>query len=200
MHPYGLCVHTSGRGIVTRAKKKGVLPVDLALKWYRRKGSVHFLIDYDGTVYQMLDANRQGAHVGISKKERNAYLNGAWANEVPTNALLLWLQKWPKKKSPQHLYPSKSPNQCYVGVELLPMQGSRGGMWFTDEQCTAVKELYNQLAAMYGWPLNPRKLPNTRLLGHEDIDAFGRWQKSGGWDPGALRKFPRFSWDRIGNY
>lgn len=35
------------------------------------------------------------------------------------------------------------------------------------------------------------------ILGHEDIDPWGRGTPSGGWDPGAHRKVPRFSWEEM---
>lgn len=200
MEPFGLCAHTSGRGIVKRANRNGVKPIDLALQWYRglRRSGVHFVIGYDGTVYQMLEANIRGAHVGISRRERRRYLNGKWANDVPPGALKLWMKQWEGSKSPQHLYPAKSVNDCYVGVEMTPLlNATEDGLWFTPEQHRALLELYQQLALMYGWPLCTLSLPNKRFLGHEDVDAYARWQKSGGWDPGALRSNPRFSWQDL---
>lgn len=197
MDPVGLCAHTTGRGIIERAEREGVDPVTLALKWYRglRRSGVHFLIDHDGTLYQMLGANVRGAHVGISRSERRRYLSGGWKDDVPTGALWLWMHRWEGEKSPQHLYPTKSPNGCYVGVEMLPLEeATKDGLWFTPEQHKALLDLYQQLALMYGWSLCTSVLPSKSFLGHEDIDAYARWQKSGGWDPGSLRDRPRFSW------
>ncbi len=200
MEPHGLCAHTSGRSIVEKAKRLGVDPVDLALEWYRAlsRSGVQFLIAPDGTLYQMLEANIRGAHVGISRRERKRYLNGRWENDVPSGALRLWMNQWEDVKSPQHLYPTKSPNSCYVGVEMLPLlEATEEGLWFTPEQHQALLDLYRQLAVMYNWPLCTIALPNKRFLGHEDIDAYARWQKSGGWDPGALREKPRFDWTAL---
>ena len=65
--PWGICFHTSGRGIIARAERQGVAPIVLALKWYRAKeqSGVHYVIDHDGTIYQMLADDRRGAHIGI---------------------------------------------------------------------------------------------------------------------------------------
>ena len=41
------------------------------------------------------------------------------------------------------------------------------------------------------------KLPSPRLVGHEDIEPLERWNKQGGWDPGALRVKPKFVWASI---
>ena len=194
--PFGLCVHTTGRGILAKAKRNGIEPIAQALKYYKNTGAVHFVVDYDGTVYQMLKTNRRGAHIGISKYERKQYLSGRWVQEVSVGGLSHWLTRW-KEKSPQHLYPTKSPNACYIGVELLPLAyTNKEGHWFTQEQHEAVALLYKKLALTYHWPLCV-EAPHKQFLGHEDVDAYARWQNSGAWDPGAMRKFPRFSWEKV---
>lgn len=202
MKPWGFLVHTSGRGIIDRAERKRVSPISLALAWYRSKGSVHYVIDHDGTIFQMLDDDRRGAHVGISLRERLSYLSGRWIinKKIPFKARLLWKNRWPDFKSPQHLYPTKSPNACYIGVELLPLANEDvepGGLWFTPAQHAAVRDLALDLAGRHGWPEGWMGTP--RLVGHEDVDAFARWDGRGGWDPGAMRIRPRFSWDLVLN-
>ena len=194
MSPWGLCVHTSGRGIVARASRRGEAPIDVALAWYRRKSGVHYVIGYDGAIYQMLDDDRRGAHVGISWLERRRYLSGSWKRHVPPRALREWQRRWPHEKSPQHLYPTKSPNGSYIGVEMIPLAHRRiaSSFWFTDAQHASVALLYKDWAARHCWGEYHASSP--RLLGHEDIDAFARWDKAGGWDPGAMRQLPRFGW------
>lgn len=197
MQPWGLCVHTSGRGIVARAERAGRPVIDLALQWYRAKeqSGVHYVIDYDGTIYQMLEDTIYGAHVGISAAERLSYLLGRWRTTAPTLGVELWSDRWPGYKSPQHLYPTRSPNGCYVGVELVPLAAGTalpGGLWFTRAQHQAVAELARDLAERHDWPDGWERSP--RLLGHEDIDAFARWDVQGGWDPGSMRPRPRFDW------
>lgn len=197
MKPWGLCVHTSGRGIVARAQKANRPVIDLALEWYRAKeqSGVHYVIDYDGTIYQMLEDNIRGAHVGISVSERLSYLSGRWRKTARALGVELWRERWPGHRSPQHLYPTRSPNGCYVGVELVPLPSGRvgaDGLWFTREQHQAVAELARDLAARHDWPDYWERSP--RFLGHEDIDAFARWDLAGGWDPGSMRPRPRFDW------
>lgn len=199
IEPWGLVVHTSGRGIVGRAEKQRVPPLALALAWYRRRGGVHYVIGYDGTIHQMLDDDRRGAHVGISLTERATFLSGRWLRKgaLPPKAVALWQARWPAYKSPQHLYPTQSPNGCYLGVELVPLAERRreNGLWFTDAQHGAVRDLATDIEIRHRFPGNWRTTP--RLVGHEDIDAFGRWDPGGGWDPGAMRQKPRFDWGRI---
>jgi len=195
--PWGLLIHTSGRGIVARAVKERVPAIVLALAWYRRKSGVHYLIGYDGTIYQMLEDDRRGAHVGVSALDRMRYLSGRWLKRVKARAVELWRSRWKGYKSPQHLYPTKSPNSCYIGVEMVPLEepDEDSGLWFTEAQHEAVAQLANDLAKRHGWPENWKETP--RLVGHEDVSPLTRWDNQGGWDPGALRPRPRFSWAKI---
>jgi N-acetyl-anhydromuramyl-L-alanine amidase AmpD len=184
--------------------RKGVDPIDLALAWYQRKGSVHFVIDYDGTIYQILDTAVRGAHIGVSRLERRRYLNGTWHKRLSHEGVVRWHKRWPGFKSPQHLYPGKSPNGAYIGVEVLPLShmrvvtgGGHKGTWFTERQYSAVARLWIALWVQHGtWGCNALS-PGPRLVGHEDVDAFGRWDPFGGWDPGAMRVRPRFDWNLV---
>ncbi len=196
LKPYGLAVHTSGRGIVERANRKGVEPIRLALEWYRKKAGPHYVIGYDGTIFQIQSDWIRGAHIGTKIGERLSYLSGRWVNKVSTKPLDLWTEKWAHYKSPQHLFPGRSPNGAYLGVEMIPLlRANKDGTWFTIEQHRAVGRLYEDLCRRHGWPKTREQSP--RLIGHEDVSAYSRWQRGGGWDPGALRVSPRFDWGRI---
>ncbi len=49
----------------------------------------------------------------------------------------------------------------------------------------------------------PRSRDYTRIVGHpclpghEDVAPLKRWNRGGGWDPGAIRLHPRFSWEQF---
>jgi len=190
--------HTSGRGIVKRAERESVPPIVMALAWYRRKSGVHYVIGYDGTIYQMLEDDRRGAHVGVSLLDRASYLSGRWlrSKKIQSRVVALWRKRWSGYKSPQHLYPTRSPNSCYIGVEMIPLPHlSDDNLWFTEEQHVAAAALARDIARRHGWPENWMNTP--RLVGHEDISPLTRWDRNGGWDPGALRTTPRFSWAKI---
>jgi hypothetical protein len=204
MKPWGVALHTSGRGITKRAKRLGVPAISLALRWYRDydQSGVHYVIDHDGTIYQMLEDHVRGAHIGISRSERRAYLSGAWIREVAEKAsvssVVAWQTRWPRIPSPQHLYPTRSPNGCYVGVEMLPLSPEDvgpDGLWFTKAQHESAGALARDIAIRHSWPIGWERSP--RLVGHEDIDAYARWDKGGGWDPGAMRANPRWDWDLV---
>jgi len=199
MKPFGLLVHTSGRGVVARAERERVPPGALALAWYRRKSGVHYFVDYDGTITQMLEDDRRGAHVGVSLLQRASYLSGRWllSKKISREAFMFWKARWPRYKSPQHLYPTSSPNSCYIGVEMVPLaeRDEDTRLWFTEAQHEAVRDLALDLAERHQWPEGWMETP--RLVGHEDISAFTRWDGKGGWDPGAMRLKPRFDWGRV---
>ncbi len=207
LKPFGLCFHTSGRTIVERALKKGIRPIDLALKHYRRTGACHFVIDHDGTIYQLLDTEIRGAHVGLGGW-RKRYLNGSWRNRMREQLrhlpLSLWDARWPGLKSPQHMFPGKTPNGAYLGVEFLPLMHEQAdGTWFSDAQYKAATELFGCLWRCYEWPPMPYSGRHaqdkgwSRAPAHEDLTPHSRWKRRGGWDPGALRHKPRFNWAKV---
>jgi hypothetical protein len=202
---FGLVVHTTGRGICEQAMKHGVDVLEHAVAYYRAAPySAHYVIGYDGEIVQITADDRRVPHVGVSAEERKLYLSGLWVKErrLAVMPLKLWRGRWGYGKSPQHLFPGPSVNGDYVGVELPPLRdppiiGRMQGLWYTAKQHVAVARLADDLRKRHGWPTFPTQLPCPRLLGHEDLDAFGRWDKGGGWDPGALRAAPRFDWNLV---
>ena len=208
LHPFGLCFHTSGRTIVQRAVDQGKRPIDLALKHYRRTGAAHFVIDHDGTIYQLLDTEIRGAHVGLPRKWRKRYLSGAWRAIMRAKGLALslelWDKRWPGLKSPQHMFPGKTPNGAYLGAEFLPLlKPQADGTWFSDAQYSAGRALWRELSRVHYWPLPCFELMHAQGLGyarapaHEDLTPHSRWNRRGGWDPGALRRKPRWNWHKV---
>ncbi|HET6613672.1 MAG TPA: N-acetylmuramoyl-L-alanine amidase [Kofleriaceae bacterium] len=204
---WGMVLHQTGRGIVARAARHGVSPLELALSYYAQSsGGTHYVIDYDGKIYQVADDDRRVGHVGVAADERRRYLSGEWERDFSAAAVKRWHERWPGRKSPQHLYPTRSPNSCYVGCEMLPLEEVPDpnnpewthwfpGMRYTESQHRAAGRLAADLARRHGWPEGWQH--TSRLVGHEDIDAYGRWQRAGGWDPGALRERPWVSWSVV---
>lgn len=193
--PHGLCVHTTGRGLPAKARALGIEPMGLAIDTYCTPGLAttfpHYVIGHDGTLVQIADDRERARHAGVDKAERAAYLDGTWIRKLNPAAVQRWRDKWPGVKSPSHLYPSKSPNEDYLGVELIPLnsQGDNGTL-FTPAQYIALAELIDDIQDRYGQTLKS-------LVGHEDLEPLTRWNSGGGWDPGALRAQPFFRWDLI---
>lgn len=216
--------HMTGGSIVKKAIDHGRDPVEKCLDYYTSKGtSSHYLIGYDGTVYQMTDDHLRVGHVGVTTKERAEYLNGGWARgndvngeKVSPQTVELWHAAWPHYKSPQHLFPSRSINDVSVGVEMPPCGYNQRGGWkpldgqtpmrpglrHTREQHLMFAALAVDVASRWkfddGWWNDPKGGPRSpQLPGHEDVDLYGRSQRSGGWDPGALRTSPWWDWDYV---
>lgn len=196
--PHGVCIHTTGRGLPTRALKAVVDTLRWAEKEYTTPGAAfaHYVVGYDGTIIQIADERERAWHAGISDKEAVLYRSGRWRDRVTPEAFELWDARWAslEAKSPLDLFPGNSPNDAYLGVELIPLLEDRDdGTWFTDEQMHALSKLVTDIGIRYG--INPHD--TSRLVGHEDLEPLTRWDKDGGWDPGGLRARPRFDWARV---
>jgi hypothetical protein len=194
--PYGLVVHTTGSGVPTEAAEHGVDPLQIAHDIYCAKGAnfPHYVIGYDGTCLQIADEVERARHVGPpSSSERAACLNGTWKSQVSPIGVSMWKARWPGRTSPIHLYPGVSPNEVYLGVELIPLLARQSdASLFTDAQYAKLAALIADIERRYGIAL-----VGPRLVGHEDLAPWTRWNSRGGWDPGALNKRPSFFWPRL---
>jgi len=217
-HVWGLLVHTTGSGITAKAKKTKRTPVDVALEWYRRSqdgangypwGGPGYVLGHFGELFQIADDDVWTNHAG--GPHRQLYLSGEWVGRCSAEVVERWRAQWPGVKSPQHLYPSESPNADYVGVEMIPCASGYGnpmrrGLRFSREQHDQVVELARDLAARHGWPAGWARTP--RLLGHEDVQplpfdpkskkpSYGRSDARGGIDPGWTRADPYFDFEYV---
>ncbi len=194
--PFGVCVHTTGRGVPQRAKRLGQTPDQAGVWVYSQtwQNPPNYLIGSHGMVYRVTDDSLCPPHCGVDAWQRKAMLNGTWFDHVSADGLRLWRERWPKVVSPAHLYPSTSANKDYLGIEMIPLLERRaewGGL-FTDGQYQSLSMLLSSISVKYGI-----ELKGARLVGHEDLDPFDRWDGSGGWDPGWLRARPYFEWSRV---
>jgi N-acetyl-anhydromuramyl-L-alanine amidase AmpD len=206
---YGICVHTTGDGIPAEVAKSGKTHLAVARSTYLNMGLVgpHYVIDPFGAVDQYADAGVVRYHAGVEAEQRRSFLDGHWledANRIPKAVVDWWQARHPGVKSPSHLYPSKSPNKDYVGIELIPAgrytttPGMIKGSWkfehgtrpgfdkqrFSVEQYVALARLCNTIAEENGLDLGKSGV----LVGHEDLNPYTR----PGWDPGTMNE--TFSW------
>lgn len=193
--PYGVCVHTTGSGVPKAAAQKRVDPLEVAVRYYTQPGSVfpHYVIGYAGQITQIADESLRARHAAIEGADRVLYQDGGWRGRVAAPTLARWKARWPEAKSPLDLFPPGSPNECYLGVEVIPSLGqlTDGGL-FNDQQYRALGALLDDVCSRYGVSLQ-----GSRILGHEDLEPLQRWTATGGWDPGFLRAKPDFEWSRI---
>ena len=110
-----------------------------------------------------------------------------------------WSDVWSRfgAKTPLNLLPpgARSPNSQSIGIELLILPQ----LAYTDAQYVALARLIQDIQHRYA--LQIPSAPSKQLLGHEDYTPVtlegGRADANGGWDPGAHRANPYFSWRRV---
>jgi hypothetical protein len=188
---YGLCVHTTGSGPASKAKGTALTPLQIAVDYYvkGREGFPHYLIGYDGTIHAICDEGHVAWHAGWvtrgGKSRWESWTAPPWWSAV-------W-RRW-NATTPADLLPPRalSPNSVYIGVELL---ADPSGWGFTNAQYDALARLVVDVFRRHGVPLS--EPPNPRLLGHEDVEPIERANAQGGWDPGAHRTVPKFSWSSL---
>lgn len=207
--PWGLLVHTTGRGVPETAARRSRRPIDVALEVYiaSQKGSngypwggPGYVIDYDGRITQLAPDDILTNHAG--GPDRASYLSGGWLKRCSPAMVAQWHTHWaPRYAHPYALFPSKSPNEDYIGVEMIPIGSDLGGkpmregLLFTKAQHDAAVVLALDLAVRHGWPTGWAQ--TGRLVGHEDVQPILRHDKGGGWDPGWLRAKPYFDFASV---
>lgn len=192
----GLAVHTTGSGLLDAARRRKLTPLAYAERYYgAAKYYPHYVAGWDGTLIAVCDEDAVAWHVGVTAEQRGLLAGDGWRHEVAHPEL--WDRAWQPHgvTMPAQLWLPASPNRCYVGLELVPLEPAdrgREGLWFSPHQHDLVAELAGELVARHGLALTRQV-----LVGHEDLNPLGRWDKGGGWDPGARRDRPRFDWTRV---
>ena len=207
---FGVLLHTTGRGVVAQAKVERRKPLDVAIEIYLdsqndpdgdrgyKWGGPHYVIDHDGKRYQIAPEEARTHHAG--SENRPAYLSGHWSAKCSGATLAAWRAKWPTYRHPYSLFPSRSPNWDYIGIEMIPCgygfgQPMSPGLLFTKEQHDSAAELATEIGNRHGFPDGWQN--TSRLLGHEDVDILERMDSHGGWDPGFLRAAPYFDFSYV---
>ena len=193
---YGMLVHTTGDGLAQKCLQSGD-PVTSTVETYSNmKEGPHYAITPDGTLIKFREPTTVAWHAGVTAADRQTYLTGAWETKVDARIVDWWKLRWPGRKSPQHLYPGKSPNEAYVGVELVPCGVYQNASWTPVMGTPATPKgrytaaQYTRLALLYT-SLFPNRPDQSRLLGHEDVNPISR----PGYDPGAYHGW--FSWSLL---
>lgn len=196
---FGVMIHTTGRGLLDRARRERISPMEAAINVYTAPGAYfpHYVVHGNEAV-QIADERERASHAGVPASQRRLYLSGQWESMVPKKTLKRWRKRWPGFKSPSHLYPGRSPNACYIGIEMIPKRDAT----FSWPTVKTAARLTEDIMARHG--IDPGDdLDGTgypQLVGHEDVEPLERWNRFGGWDPGALRAKPLFIWDTFHGY
>jgi len=197
-----IVIHMTGSGPVSQSKKSNYAKpaIDYALNWYLNGsgGFPHYVVDFPGTIYATCDERRAAWHAGwVHDGGKARFQSANWKSPA------WWTAVWGRFgfRSPVELLPkgASGPNSRSIGIELLITSKPA----FTDAQYRALARLIADIARRHGIPIMSAPCPT--LLGHEDYaplptEQKGRANASGGWDPGAHRTTPYFSWSKLWGY
>lgn len=193
--PWGVLIHTTGRGVLASAALRRKTPMEVAIKTYidmqfgsegYKWGGPTYVIDGGGNIAQLAPDDVLTNHCG--GPNRSKYFSGEWTKLVSPKTLELWTELWAPFQHPYQLFPSRSPNEDLVGIELIPTITAG----YTASQIDALVKLVHDIGARNRFPRGWHQ--TCRLVGHEDVDPISRSDRGGGYDPGALRDKPRFDW------
>lgn len=205
--PFGIMVHSTGDGIPARILKENIAPEQAAIDVYSSMAAAdgtgpHYCIVPNGQIIKFREPNTHAWHAAVSSTQRADFLSAQWEsdpNRISAALVAWWKLRWQGVRSPQHLYPAVSPNQSYIGVELVPCGSYSGNSWqpllgtpatpkgrYTAQQYTSAALLALALGTKYAFPAG--WFEGQRMVGHEDVNPYTR----PGWDPGSFNGW--FSW------
>lgn len=161
-----------------------------------------------GDLLQVANERQQANGVGVGDQRRSID-QGRFEKDLPAAVVAQWRARWPGVEHALRLLPgTRTANSFYVHVECVPCvfhhnkrlvteaTPMRSGLR-TQEQHEAVALLACDIARRNGWPLQVTWWRTPKLLGHEDLTPYNRYDKVGGWDPGGMRAMPYFDWDFV---
>jgi N-acetyl-anhydromuramyl-L-alanine amidase AmpD len=168
--PIGLVVHTTGGALVDRAHALGITPTERALKLYRelmREGP-HWLIDQDGSTFNIQPAELVAYHVGtLNYKKRAA--------PVVQREYAWWRAAFPGLTSVgQHpLWRTGSVNAVAWGVEVIPPSDDPSAPW-SDAAVDALADLIEKLPIA--------KARGATIVTHSEVSPYTRTAGGRPWD------------------
>lgn len=202
---WGVAVHCTGSGVVSKALARHQDPLEYAVERYLDLGTpfyAHYVIGFRGEIVQVADEHKDAQHIGFAPDQRQAFLSGAWGHSLPKAYVDAWHVRWPGHASPAHLFPGPSPNMVYVGMELLCWQRGCPGVplspeqLYTEDQYAAAAALAADVARRWGFITG--WWDGTGMLAcHEDLNPLDRTAGGQGWDPGVVRSTPYFDWSHF---
>lgn len=195
-HRHGLLIHSTGPGMAKYAAKYKLSQIETVVRVYGNLSNncAHVVVLPDGTRVRTVESYLVAPHCGVTASERSRLLDGSWRAWTSDAAEALWDARWPGVKSPQHLFPSASGNDSYEGLETwkLPARDATTGTYYTAAQYKSTAEWVVEREREWGFVAE-----GSRLVTHEDVQPFTRWDAEGGRDPGVLRLAPFYDWPRL---
>src|SRR3954471_19579138 len=80
---FGVALHCTGSGVVTKALEHKADPLLFAVETYRKPDAyfAHYVVGFDGTIAQIADEHEKAQHIGFMPPQRDAFLSGTWETE-----------------------------------------------------------------------------------------------------------------------
>lgn len=207
----GVLIHSTGRGLLDSAKKRGLTPDAEAERLYGGALSTfpHYVVGH-AAVTSYCDELKWAAHASWSLAEKSRYAEGGWraliepdGRAVPSRAGTYdwWDARWGPARGLAYGSPAdmlaqiggaKSPNAVYVGIELVPYADGS----FSSTQYVALGALVRDVLGRNSFTLPlPSSLPQVWLCGHSDISPLRRTEVNGRpYDPDSTGAGPDFDW------
>ena len=210
----GILIHTTGSGIVAKANTLKKDPNAYAAKYYETSSAYpHYLIDWNGTVYQYCDELKWAAHAKWTAKEKSLYHSIDWMTKIEKDGKLIscppstyqdWIDRWNRAKGLAYLTPKDIlkqiggilPNEAFLGIELLDKKPA-----FTDKQheslAILVKEVCQRHKLVDTKFIEKDSLPQAWLCTHSDVSPIRRWAigKKGAFAYDC--KYDQLDWNRL---
>lgn len=119
--PLGICLHTTGVGVLARAEREHTTPMEAALKVYTTimTASPHFVIGHDGDIVQVCSTDLVAWHAGHTARERVLY------HSPKAMVVRPWWKEWLARNMASSPLRIADPavdhsGNCCIGIELIP--------------------------------------------------------------------------------
>jgi len=166
-----IVIHITGNDSVEKTKEA-----------WKTAASAHYLIDFEGNIYQFVPDSKQAWHCGVKKAEIDIYDKEKWIDSVDSEAKKkiekYFFKRWKENAKPK-IY--KEHNKVSIGIEMLGYETRPRPNKAPDPQFESLIKLVKNLCYKYDIPKN-----HDHIFGHEDVNPITR----PGWDPGKL-----FDWN-----
>jgi hypothetical protein len=191
-------LHITGRATWKNASKNKQHPLGRLERYFTSNGKpfAHYGIDPWGRTAQFAEETERpwaqgwgkyGGYDGLKAalEEKKLTVPYWWRRSMRTRLA--------EVKSPLDLVEEgTTPNHNAVAIEMVQYGGQ---FKLTTAQYLAAFILCWDICLRHGLVFS-----DGTILGHEDVDPWGRGDNGGGWDPGAGRITPRWCWDSFFSY
>lgn len=197
----GIVVHTTGAGVLAKAKRWGVMPLEAAVRVFSRQidNCSHYVIcGTTGDAVQIAPEERAARHVGATRSDvyaRPNWAGASWWKRAVKHDVLWWCERWPDLKRPYDLAdgqlwmpPDGGARTCNgntIGIEIVPRMADPQGPW-TDACWGTLLYLIQDICIRRLVPQN-----RNHIITHSDAHPVTRTSHNRPWDPGPRQ----WDWD-----